>query len=170
MNLKVLEPNGNLFDHQSDCVLAHCIAADFSMTGSTAKQFVDKMNMSNKLKEWAKMNKIKTLKNPYGNYAVTRPELLGKAVLIDSTFNLITKLWVYERPVYENLQESLLDMKHQVQELGIKKLAMLKVGCDVDGLSWVTVLAIIVKTFRDTNIEINIVSLPDAFNRGGLSE
>lgn len=166
MNLKVFERTGDLFEYQDDYVLAHCIAADFGMAGGIAKQFVDKMNMRDRLKNWAYENHIKVAQNPYGSYGVTRPELLGKAVLVDGTFNLITKLWTYEQPTYENLHESLMDMRRQVQELDIKKLAMPKIGCGIDGLSWVAVFAMIMTTFKDMDIEITIVSLPNAFNRG----
>lgn len=165
MNLKVFERTGDLFDYQDDYVLAHCIAADFGMAGGIAKQFVDKMNMRNRLKDWSKANDVKNAYLPYG---ITRPQLLGKAVLVDGTFNLITKLWTYEQPTYENLHKSLEDMKRQVQELNIKKLAMPKIGCGIDGLSWIAVFAMIVMVFQDIDIEITIVSLPNAFNTGDL--
>lgn len=166
MNLKIVERTGDLFEYQDDYVLAHCIAADFGMAGGIAKQFVDKMNMRDKLKSWSSKESVKMTKNPYGTFGVTRPHLLGKAVLIDGTFNLITKLWTYEQPMYENLYESLEDMKRQVQELNIKKLAMPKIGCGIDGLSWVAVFAMIVATFKDMDMEILIVSLPTVFDIG----
>ena len=164
MKAKILEHTGDLFDYKDDYILAHCIAADFGMAGGIAKQFVDKMNMRDKLKYWAYTNDIEVALNPRGNYGVTRPQLLGKAVLIEGTFNLITKLWTCEQPTYEDLYDSLKDMKRQVQELNIKKLAMPKIGCGIDGLSWVAVFTMIMSTFKDMDIEIVIVSLPTAFD------
>lgn len=170
MNLRMFEHVGNLFDYQGDYVLAHCIAADFGMSGGIAKQFVDKMNMRDQLKQWASREGVETIQNtygPYDTYGITRPQLIGTAVLIEGTFNLITKLWTYEQPTYENLYRSLEDMRRQVSELSIKKLAMPKIGCGIDGLSWVAVYAMIVTIFKDMNIEIIIVSLPNAFNTIG---
>jgi O-acetyl-ADP-ribose deacetylase (regulator of RNase III) len=163
VNLKFFEQVGNLFDYQDDNILVHCIAADFGMAGGIAKQFVDKMNMREKLKHWAKENGIETSKNPYGyEYGMTRTSIFGKAILVDGVFNLITKLWTYEKPTYETLRATLLDMKKQIEELGIKKLAMPKIGCGIDGLSWVAVSSMITSVFKDMDIEITIVSLPRA--------
>lgn len=157
MNVK--EVNGNLFDFlEEDVACCHCIAADFGMAGGIAKQFVDRMNMRNLLKDWSKENNIKEYKNPYENLGFTRPELLGRAIKVDMVFNLVTKLWTYEKPTYDTLYDALEDLKSQLDELGIKKLYMPKIGCGIDGLAWIAVHAIIWRIFGDTDIEVVVVN------------
>lgn len=164
MNLKIYEKVGDLFDYQDNYYLAHCIASDFGMMGGIAKQFVDRMAMRHKLVNWADLHKTKLAINSF-NPIPSRPELVGTAVLIENTFNLITKESTWERPTYKNLAESLIDMRSQIQKLNIKKLAMPRIGCGIDGLNWGAVYALIVVTFKQLDIEITIVSLPDDSDR-----
>ena len=164
MNLKICEKTGDLFDYQDEYYLAHCIASDFGMMGGIAKQFVDRMNMREKLRGWYASQGVLPVMSSKANPQfpfVIRPELVGKSVLIDTTFNLITKLSTSHQPSYEDLSKSLLDMRSQIQKLNIKKLAMPRIGCGIDGLSWTAVYALIVLVFKDLDIEITIVSLPD---------
>lgn len=167
MNLKMREEVGNLFDYQDEYYLAHCIASDFGMMGGIAKQFVDKMDMRRKLISWADLHKTKLAIISSLIYP-SRPELVGTSVLVDNTFNLITKTWTHEQPLYEDLAKSLLDMKNQIQKFKIKKLAMPKIGCGIDGLSWMVVSALITMIFKDLDIEIVIVSLQADFDRGDV--
>lgn len=157
MNLK--EVSGDLFDFIYDGVVCHCIAADFGMSGGIAKQFVDKMNMKEKLMMKTQHDGIRQYNDPYGVYGVNRPQLLGKAVLIDGVFNLITKLRTYGKPTYEILYDSLEDMKNQMIRLNMKNLYMPKIGCGIDGLSWIAVSSIIEHVFNDTDINITVVTL-----------
>ena len=57
------------------------------------------------------------------------------------------------------LHKALEDMRRQCEEYGIKKLAMPKIGCGLDRLSWDEVESIIFDVFNDCDIEIVICYL-----------
>ena len=139
------EEHKDLFTVSDDYYLAHCISSDFAMGAGIAVEFVSRFDMRNKLR---KAYPSKNLE-----------ERVGKALLIGRTFNLITKKYVYHKPYYDDLCSSLMDMKRQMQELSIKKLAMPKIGCGIDGLDWHKVKKIIAEVFGDTDVEILICYL-----------
>lgn len=156
----IKEITGDLFDYKDDYILAHCIASDFGMLGGIAKQFVDKMDMRKKLERWAINNQVTTQETLYSFSGISRPQLIGTAVLVDNVFNLVTKTSTSGQPSYMSLYYALLDMKKQVKRLGIKKLAMPRIGCGIDGLSWIAVYCMIIAVFHRTDLEILVVSLP----------
>ena len=71
----------------------------------------------------------------------------------------MTKAKGFQRPTYESLREALEMMKEQIDFLGITKLAMPKIGCGLDRLSWMQVYDIICEVFEDMDIEIVICEL-----------
>lgn len=129
--------NGNL----NELYLAHCIASDFGMYGGIARQFVDKMNMREKLYWYADMNlldKIVLERYDNGGRANVIPSMVGNAILIeeDRVFNLITKLRTSQRPDLNDFVHSLWDMRIQMLNNGVKYLAIPDmIGCGIDGLS-----------------------------------
>ena len=80
-------------------------------------------------------------------------------VLIDNTFNLITKEKYWHKPTYLTLKRTLQDMREIVIERNIKYIAMPKIGCGLDKLQWTNVKGIINEVFGDLDIEILICSL-----------
>lgn len=139
------EISGNLFDAPKDFYLAHCISGDYALGAGIAKEFVARQNMKNKLnRQFADIK---------GEKAV------GKALLIDKTFNLVSKEKCFWKPTYINLEETLLDMKRQCLENGIDKIAMPRIGCGLDRLEWFVVEDMIKEIFQDTSIEIVIYVL-----------
>ena len=83
----------------------------------------------------------------------------GDALLVDNVFNLVTKNTRWDRPTYDSLRESLEMMKEYVSFLDITKIAMPKIGCGLDRLSWDEVYDIICEVFEDTNVDIVICEL-----------
>ena len=145
MNFK--EETRDLFTVPQGYYLAHCISGDYSLGAGIAAQFVDVYNMRYKL---------------HRNYPIPDGEKfanVGEALLVDNVFNLVTKSRVYFKPTYEDLYDSLVDMKEQCENLDITKLAMPRIGCGLDGLSWDTVEKIIKEIFGNTNMEILICTL-----------
>ena len=132
------EVYGNLFDAPQGFCLAHCIAGDFGMSAGIATQFNDKFNMKNRLKE------------SYG--AVESPMVLK----IDNVFNLITKNKSWEKPTYDSLMETLIQLRNMMIEDGDEKLAIPQIGCGLDKLSWNVVRELIVEVFQDTEISITV--------------
>lgn len=145
MNFK--EETRDLFMVPQGYYLAHCISGDYSLGAGIAAQFVDVYNMRYKL---------------HRNYPIPDGEKfanVGEALLVDNVFNLVTKDRVYHKPTYDTLIETLEDMKEQCENLDIDKIAMPRIGCGLDGLSWDTVEGIIKKVFEDTDMEILICTL-----------
>jgi len=124
----------NLFDVDKDYHLAHCISADWKLGAGIAYEFKRK---------FSGLASVKPFTYP-----------VGKAVLIHRVFNLITKNRYFNKPNYVTLKNSLEDMKNQCLENNITKLAMPKIGCGLDGLSWGVVENSIKEVFKDTEIEI----------------
>lgn len=120
--------------------LAHCVSADFNLGGGIAKQFCTHFDMRERLL------------NYYGDGV----KGAGFALKMSNVYNLVTKEKVSDRPTYENLINALTDMKEDMVDTGVKKIAMPKIGCGLDGLNWDIVRSIIKEVFKDTDIEILI--------------
>ena len=145
MNFK--EETRDLFTVPQGYYLAHCISGDYSLGAGIAAQFVDVYNMRYKL---------------HRNYPIPDGEKfanVGEALLIDNVFNLVTKDRVYHKPTYDTLIKTLEDMKEQCENLDIDKIAIPRIGCGLDGLSWDMVEEIIKEVFEDTDMEILICTL-----------
>lgn len=169
--MKMLTMNADLFDLMEQLekdgkhpVAAHCIAADFGMMGGIAKQFVDRMDMRNKLWEWVKTTSkqqsfIHTRPNPYGSYGDSVIGIMHWAIRVDNVYNLITKQWTYEWPTYDDLVAALDNLKAAMVRDELKLLVIPKLGCGIDGLSWNVVRRLITSTFQSTDITV-IVAIP----------
>lgn len=134
------EVHEDLFKNQNEYYLAHCISKDFALGAGIAKEFNKKYAMRKKLFEARENSNIH----------------FPKAILIDNVFNLITKEKYYGKPTYDSLTRSLYEMKEQIIEKKITKLAMPKIGCGLDKLKWNKVSVIIQTVFSDLDIEIKI--------------
>lgn len=133
----------DLFTMPQGYYLAHCISADFALGAGIAKAFDSVYNMRFKLFR----------QHPDYEYQC------GDAILIDNTFNLVTKQKYWHKPTYDSLREALEMMKEQLDFLGVTKLAMPRVGCGLDRLSWPQVYDIICEVFEDMDIEIVICEI-----------
>ncbi len=138
--------NRDLFTVPQGYYLAHCISADFALGAGIAKVFDEVYNMRFKL---------------FRDYAGCDDYTYegGDALLIDNVFNLVTKPKCYHKPRYEALREALETMKDIMAMNATTKLAMPKIGCGLDRLSWDEVYEIICEVFEDTDVEILICEL-----------
>lgn len=135
--------NKDLFTMPQGYYLAHCISADFALGAGIAKAFDSVYNM-----------RFKLFRN-YDNYEFNG----GDSLLIDNVFNLVTKRKCWHKPTYESLREALEMMKEQLGFMDATKLAMPRVGCGLDKLSWPQVYDIICEVFEDMDIEIVICEI-----------
>lgn len=133
----------DLFTMPQGYYLAHCISADFALGAGIAKTFDSVYNM-----------RFKLFKN-YPDYQYNG----GDALLINNTFNLVTKPKYWHKPTYDSLREALEMMKEQMDFVDTTKLAMPKIGCGLDKLSWDKVYEVICEVFEDTDVEIVICEL-----------
>lgn len=145
--MTLAEKNGDIFAAPQGYYLAHCISGDFALCYGISKKFDDVYNMRYKL---------------FQNYPFNcggRYNYIGKALLVDNVFNLITKARCFHKTTYDSLYEALVDMKKLCEVFNITKLAMPRIGLGRDGLRWSNVKDIISGVFEDTSIDIVIYSL-----------
>lgn len=141
------EKQQDLFTVPQGYYLAHCISGDYALGAGIAKTFDKVYNMKFKL---------------HRDYAIpkgAKSANVGRALLIDNVFNLVTKRRYFHKPTYDNLYDTLVNMKEQCEVFNITKLAMPKIATGLDGLDWEQVKDIIEDVFEDTNIEVLICYL-----------
>jgi len=134
------EIKGNLFDrkleHPSEYYV-HCISGDYACGAGIAKEFNKRYNLTKKLQELPPC----------------------KCMTIDNVINLITKSKYWQKPTYDSLRETLVDLKELCKENLIKTLIMPRIGCGLDRLSWKNVKKMLKEIFEDTDINIEIYYL-----------
>ena len=135
--------NKDLFTMPQGYYLAHCISADFALGAGIAKVFDNVYNM-----------RFKLYRN-YPNYTYFG----GEALLVDNTFNLVTKQKCYHKPTYDSLREALESMRIQLEFLNVTKLAMPWIGCGLDRLQKDKVYNLINEVFENMDIEIVICEI-----------
>lgn len=86
--MKYVEIKGDLFSAPQGFYLAHCISTDFALGAGIAKKFDEVYNMRFKL---------------HKRFPNERFGYVGKALLIDNVFNLVTKYKYYHKPTYYSL-------------------------------------------------------------------
>lgn len=145
------EEQRDLFTVPQGYYLAHCISGDYALGAGIAKQFVETYNMREKL-----LSQFPIMRTTEGKDYEAH---VGLAFLVDNVFNLITKPRCFNKPTYDMLKCALADMRDQMTDLKVEKLAMPRIGCGLDGLEWDKVKEIIEDVFKDTHIEILICVL-----------
>ena len=135
MKYKVIKDD--LFN-QKDCYYVHCVSRDYALGAGIAVEFDKRYDMRKKL----------ILKDSDDD-----------EILIDNVFNLVTKQKYWQKPSMLTLIRALHELHLKVMMLGIKKLAMPKIGCGLDRLSWNAVQKEIKEIFNDLNIEIVVCYL-----------
>ena len=145
--MKIKEENRDLFTVPQGYYLAHCISGDYALGAGIALSFVENYNMRYKL---------------HSQYPIAPGEKfanVGKALLVDNVFNLVTKPRCYQKPTYDDLFKALVDMKEQCEEWDIDKVAIPYIGCGLDRLEWDRVKELIDDVFDETNVEFLVCSL-----------
>ena len=67
-------------------------------------------------------------------------------------FNLITKQRYFQKPTYDNIFNTLSEMKDQAIANNIRSIAVPKIACDLDKMNWEEVSKIIVDVFQHSGI------------------
>lgn len=145
--MTITEIKGNLFEVPQGYYLAHCISGDYALGAGIAKTFDEVYDMRFKLHKFYPI--------PDGEKYAN----VGKALLVDNVFNLVTKARCFHKPTYDTLYETLCDMRNHCIDLNITKLAMPTIGCGLDRLDWESVQDMIKDVFGDDDIRIIICRL-----------
>lgn len=125
------------FNHK-EFYFAHCISSDCRMGAGIAPVFDKHFKLKSKLLSY----NIDDRKHP-------------TCIFVSSVYNLITKEYFYNKPTYKDFEICLYDMAydlklHKLPHMN-QYLAMPRIGCGLDGLSWPKVKNIIENVFKDAN-------------------
>lgn len=131
----------DLFTVPKDCILCHCISADFALGAGIAKKFAgmgvkDALNLYYKPYHWSGVGDC----------------LFTQATDWQGEYNLVTKDKCWHKPTEKTLRQALLQMLKSSNR--DDKIAMPKIGCGLDKLKWDDVEQIIKDVFADTDVEI----------------
>ena len=129
-------------------MIAHCISADFALGAGVAKQIDQVFGMKDMLNlMWGKNSGV------YDEWS--SPCCLPCI----NVFNLVTKERYFHKPTLEDLEIALEEMKDYAIDMGVKKIAMPRIGCGLDRLEWTDVVELIEEVFGDTDLEILVCVL-----------
>lgn len=137
--------NGNIFDLPHDkYVFAHCIATDLKWGAGIAPLMMKEFNAS---KRW--------------RYPFCSVDCKVGGIGVDISdygclVNLFTKDSTFSKPSYTSLENCLCNLKRWMTENNRHYLAIPKLGCGLDRLSWSNVVDIIRRVFSDSDITIEV--------------
>ena len=136
----IQETYSDLFSASEDFCLVHCVSRDFHMGKGIALEFRNRFGRVNEL-------------------LAQNPNIGGFAVLCANNqyvFYLVTKERYFHKPSYEDLRNSLENMKNFCIANNLNKIAMPKIGCGLDRLNWQEVLNILHQIFDNTGVYIRV--------------
>lgn len=142
--MTIKEENRNLLDVPQGYYLAHCITGDFSLGAGVAKKIDFIFNMKEKLHRF---------------FTSGAKYHLGDALLVDNVFNLVIRRNPTKKAKYKRLRAALEDMKDQMEDNMITKIAIPKLDCDHERMDWGRVKEIVEEVFANTDVEILVCNL-----------
>lgn len=133
----------DIFFAGEEYVLVQCISADLHTGDGIALEFNNRFKTMDKL-----MCKYANLVSRWdgGEH--------GMCIREENVLNLVTKRRSCDKPTLQTMGTALQDMRGICIAQGITKIAMPKIGCGYDVLSWNDVRERIKKVFTDTDIEM----------------
>lgn len=136
----------DLFTVDKDYSLVHCISGDLAMGAGIAVDFAN-MGVRNSLQ------------------TMYRSGAIGDALVTTCSdwkceISLVTKDRAFEKPTLSTLRKALVALNSYVRSVGLKKLAMPKIGCGLDRLKWEDVSVLIKEVFENTDVEILVCDRP----------
>uniref|UniRef100_A0AAZ3PNS5 Macro domain-containing protein n=1 Tax=Oncorhynchus tshawytscha TaxID=74940 RepID=A0AAZ3PNS5_ONCTS len=164
---------GDLFSCREDEVLAHCISEDCRMGAGIAVKFKKQFSGVDELKKQKKVpGQCAVLKrNKRFVYYLVRCLVLYTnqlkhikpfyfVIFCGVSLLQITKEKYSHKPTYDNLRQSLEDMKSHCLQNGVTGISMPRIGCGLDRLSWDKVEEMLKQVFQPTDISITVYTLP----------
>lgn len=150
------EKQGDLFfTVPDDYLFAQCISADLSKGDGIALEFNNVFKTMDEL-----ICKYVNLVDRWDSGA------RGMCIRQGNVLNLVTKRRSCDKPTLLTMTTALLAMRDICITQKVKKVAMPKIGCGYDGLSWDDVSKRIKKVFADTDVEILVCCVKEN-NEGG---
>lgn len=138
----------DLFSVDDSYYFAQCISADFTMESEYGMKFNRKFRVKEKIKTQYQYGSAE------GYWDGNKYECHhGFCIATDRVFNLVNKRNFWNKPTLSTMKMALFDMKQKIGNEHIK-LAMPKIGCEIDKMSWEEVSELIKEVFFDTDVEI----------------
>lgn len=137
------EVTGDLFCSPMTNSLAHCVSKDLRMGKGIAVLFKQKFHGVTELKEQ---------KKKVGEVAVLKH---GGRFL----YYLITKEFVYHKPTYDTLRQSLEAMREHIEANSVTELSIPRIGCGLDKLEWPKVTDILKEVFAKSALTITVYTM-----------
>lgn len=138
----LVEKSGDLFT--SKLSKAHCVSADQRQGAGIALEFRRRYGHIDELLGQNKgVGEVAYFRNKYGEYI----------------FTLITKEHYWEKPTYSSLCRSLHALSDLCKELGVRSLAIPRIGSGLDALSWNAVKKCIEGVWADSPMQIVVYTL-----------
>ena len=125
--------------------LAQAISADLNFSVGLPALFDVAYDMSKKFEKEAET---------YEEFGADFNPVPGQVYLIDNVFNLIVKETSYDRPSREHLLTALVDLREEMEDLYVTKLAIPRICCGRNGLDWREVRNVIEFIFHEFDGEI----------------
>lgn len=136
-----IEEKGDLFDLKDTHLLVHCISRDCALGAGIASSFRRHFpEMPNDLFRYMQVN----------DNAINRKCL----IYMNRVANLITKDRYFNKPTYDSLRASLIELREIIIRKQYTKIAMPRIGCGLDRLSWKKVKLIIEEELGILDIEV----------------
>ena len=142
------ELKGDLFNVDESYMLAHCVGSDFCMGAGIAVEFKRRFGYQDYL--------IATCRGVGTCTVIKAKDIYKQSDYIVGY--LVTKLRSNGKPTYQTLEASLIEMFGTVKANGITKIAMPRIGCGLDRLSWIVVKDML-KRLCPEGVEIHVYSL-----------
>ncbi|XP_068141896.1 ADP-ribose glycohydrolase OARD1 [Drosophila tropicalis] len=134
----IREVTGDLFSAGNEYSMCHCVASDLRMGKGIAIRF----------------------RNKFGQLGVLQQQNVqpgGVAIIKDGQrfiYNLVTKQCSWGKPTYQFMHSSLTAMRQHMIDHQVKKLALPRIGCGLDGLSWSKIKDMLCELFQQDDIEL----------------
>lgn len=145
--MNIIVEKGNLFELSNKTYMfAHCISLDCEMGAGIAKEFDKKYSG---MKSYCK----RVVSENHLDYPCIIPYYKSESKKV---LNLVTKNKYWNKPTYESITKTIEEMAYLCRTSNIKYLAIPKIGCGLDKLSWPKVKEIIEENFNDLDIEIRV--------------
>lgn len=143
------ETKMNVLDVPSDYVIVHCISADYALGAGVAKQIERKFHIKDALRECS-----------LSQYVAEKGYLdLKETYVVGNIYNVVTKKYYFEKPTMNDFSDAIYNLRDAIIGNSVKKIAMPRIGCGLDKLSWNMVSAEIKKIFSDIDVEIMVCYL-----------
>lgn len=142
------EETMDLFDVPRGYYIAHCITGDLSFGAGIAKEINERYDMA---------NAIRNILAQADCEDIAPKDLKGVTVWVGDVCNLITKAYPSKKVKRRNIQDCLDHMYAYCDQNYVKKIAMPRICCGMDGMDWSEIKPMIEETFEDLDIEIMVV-------------